>query len=352
MKKSTMKSISIIIPRLDNNAPVQVAMALAKQLASNHQVFVYTIKGTLASYAGDIPVKKITVNNIIKILSSDIIHTHCFLPDLIGMIFKFLSFSKAVLFVTTVHCDPLEEFKNRKLRQFLIRLWIYALRKFDKTIVLNSHVARTLTSRGVKSNVIYNGKDVFFNDYPGVKSKILKFSGGRKIIGAYSVFKRVKGIEQLIEYAINMDSSRCIVIAGDGELMPEFKLALHSNALEHKVLILGHVNNAHNLLRYFDVYVITSRSEGFPIALIEALASGIPICHSNIPQFIEFKNNLGFISEVYELDNIVSLSNSLDACLDSDLLVNHSEHNKMVYLYGLTERSMCNSYLKYCYEIN
>lgn len=351
MKQSTIKSIAIIIPRLDEKAPIQVAMALAKQLSKKHHVCVYTLRGKSALYSDGVRIKALTVRNINEILENDIIHTHCFLPDLIGLFIKLLPFKMPKL-VSTVHCDPLEEFQSKKIRRFLINFWLFALKRYDKAICLNSHVSKILNDRGISSSIIYNGKNVEFSDLSELNNKIIRFADGRNVIGTYSVLKPVKGLEQLIEYARIMDESKCIVIAGDGDLMTEFKSKICENSLENKVLLLGFVKNAHNLLPVFDVFVMTSRSEGFPIALIEALASGTPICHSNIPQFLEFKSKLKYTSEVYELDRTSSLSEGLNSCIKSLFSMKNSAHNKSVYLEFLTENSMCDAYIKYCYEIN
>lgn len=225
------------------------------------------------------------------------------------------------------------------------------MRSLDRVIVLNICTKKQLKSKRIKAEVIYNGKDIYFSDISDTNTIIQSFAKGRKIIGTYSVLKAVKGIEQLIQYAKIMDKSKCIIIAGDGELMNHFKSMLEDNELLDKVLLLGFIKNAYRLLPSFDVFVMTSRSEGFPIALIEALASGKPICHSNIVQFIEFKNKLGYLAEVYELDNVESLSKKLDSCLDSNVLKSKYLVNIKLYQEFLTERSMCSSYLNAYYDV-
>ncbi len=349
MKQNIMKSISIIIPRLDNKAPIQVAMSIAKSLTADYRVYVYCVHDCSESYKYQgISVNKLSISNFLNLRNSDIIHSHCFIPDVIGFLLKCIFYKNSIKFFTTVHCDPFEEFQNKKIKGLLRCVWLFILGKYDKVIVLNSYVKNLLAAKSIKADVIHNGKNVKFIRNNFFKEKIESFANGRKVIGTYAVFNAIKGIDQLIKYAAHMDESKCIVIAGDGHLMSEYKKMIDEHELIEKVLLLGFVSDAHNLLTYFDVFVMTSRSEGFPIALIEALSSGKPICHSNIPQFREFKRQLGYVAEVYEIDNIVSLSEKLNTCLNDIVVKNCYTTNNEIYKIHLTENSMYNSYLK-CY---
>jgi glycosyltransferase involved in cell wall biosynthesis len=81
------------------------------------------------------------------------------------------------------------------------------------------------------------------------------------------------------------------VIAGDGELFEALSNQVKQAGLEQRVLLLGFCNRASifNLLKAGDVYVMPSRSEGIPFALLEAAALGLPIVATNcggIPEVV------------------------------------------------------------------
>jgi len=63
--------------------------------------------------------------------------------------------------------------------------------------------------------------------------------------------------------------------AGDGELRePVERLA---QQLRVPLLLTGHIENAHALLSQLNVFVLTSRYEGLPFALLEAMALNVPV---------------------------------------------------------------------------
>ncbi|MDE6606316.1 MAG: glycosyltransferase [Lachnospiraceae bacterium] len=71
-----------------------------------------------------------------------------------------------------------------------------------------------------------------------------------------------------------------LMIIGEGEYTQYRKLA-EELGMERDVLFTGVMKNPFSLLAKADVYALTSESEGFPNALIEAMACGIPCVSVN-----------------------------------------------------------------------
>lgn len=68
-----------------------------------------------------------------------------------------------------------------------------------------------------------------------------------------------------------------LLIAGDGPERQRLEEAIEAHALGDRVRLLGHVAEPARLLRVADAFVLPSRYEGTPFALLEAMASGLPV---------------------------------------------------------------------------
>jgi L-malate glycosyltransferase len=65
------------------------------------------------------------------------------------------------------------------------------------------------------------------------------------------------------------------VIVGDGELRPDLESQARELGLSARVRFLGWRSDLERIYGATDVFVLTSRNEGTPVALIEAMASGV-----------------------------------------------------------------------------
>jgi glycosyltransferase involved in cell wall biosynthesis len=83
-------------------------------------------------------------------------------------------------------------------------------------------------------------------------------------------------IEAFCEVHRTLPNAR-LMVAGDGPLRGELAHQVAQQGLNHAVLLAGARNDIPELLRAADVFVLSSRIEGMPLAVGEALASGLPV---------------------------------------------------------------------------
>ncbi|GAB2920553.1 glycosyltransferase [Paraburkholderia jirisanensis] len=74
-----------------------------------------------------------------------------------------------------------------------------------------------------------------------------------------------------------------LVIVGDGAFRQELEACAQQLGIAPRVHFLGHQNNPHALLANASAVVLSSRYEGMPMVLLEALAHGKPIVATDCP---------------------------------------------------------------------
>jgi glycosyltransferase involved in cell wall biosynthesis len=88
-----------------------------------------------------------------------------------------------------------------------------------------------------------------------------------------------KGFDRLIE-AFQLVAQDCpgwkLLIVGEGSLRPKLERLVSSLGLEGCVDLPGRVGNPRTLFARCDLFVMSSHSEGFGLALVEAMSAGLP----------------------------------------------------------------------------
>jgi glycosyltransferase involved in cell wall biosynthesis len=82
-----------------------------------------------------------------------------------------------------------------------------------------------------------------------------------------------------------------LVLAGKGPLEIELRNLAAKLHIDKHVIFLGHRNDIPDVLRAYDVFVLPSFSEGLCLALLEAMASGIPVIASRVGGIPEILNS-------------------------------------------------------------
>lgn len=73
-----------------------------------------------------------------------------------------------------------------------------------------------------------------------------------------------------------------LVLAGDGALFEKMKTLATNLGIRDRVVFLGYIKNVHELYPCCDVAVSTSKIEGLPFNIMEAMACGLPVVASDI----------------------------------------------------------------------
>lgn len=196
-------------------------------------------------------------------------------------------------------------------------------RYYDYLIACSQGVADSLTASGIKYDkvkVIRNSITIPSNlsEITGETIKD-KFKLKDKIVLGMSTWfhKERKGFDILFNAFKMLDDKFVLLLVGvpEEDKNKVIDFAAEFNIPEHKIIMPGYVENIWEYYKAMDIFLLTSRSEGFSLALLEAAAARLPIIVSNIPGNNEFivdgRNGLLFdIVKPDELKNsILKLAN-------------------------------------------
>ncbi len=95
-------------------------------------------------------------------------------------------------------------------------------------------------------------------------------------VGRLTAIKQHHLFLEAARLTANGDPAALFLIAGDGELRAALEQTAHDFGIAERVRFLGWRQDLATIYGASDVFLLTSRNEGTPVALIEALAGGTP----------------------------------------------------------------------------
>lgn len=101
-------------------------------------------------------------------------------------------------------------------------------------------------------------------------------------LGTFSAPKNHKFVVEIFSEIVKQRSNTKLVCCGTGALMPIVKEQAKELGILDKIIFPGVVRNANEYLMAMDCFVFPSFFEGFPISILEAEASGLPIVMSDV----------------------------------------------------------------------
>lgn len=223
---------------------------------------------------------------IMRDQSFDIIHTNGYFADIIGIPAARMM---GIPSISTCHGFITNDMKL-KLYCFLDRM---VLLFANKIIAVSDDIKDNLAKIGIKKSKIR----VILNSVESNSDRsALKFSRMQipsnldlqdedLVLGYVGRLSEEKGTKFLIEAVSSLDQAKVpvkLLLIGDGHQKRELERLVQEKGLNRKVLFVGFQDRIEVWLKMLDVFVLPSLSEGTPMALLEAMAQGLPVVASNV----------------------------------------------------------------------
>ena len=151
-------------------------------------------------------------------------------------------------------------------------------------------------SKAVASRVVHGSARVIYAGVtipPGEPPALHRHATSEIILGTAGRLVELKGIEYLLSAAAALRRefpALRVEIAGSGPQREKLEGAVAHAGLGEQVKFLDWIDDLASVLPRWDVFVMPSLEEGFPIAALDAMAAGLPVVATSVggvPELIE-----------------------------------------------------------------
>lgn len=206
-----------------------------------------------------------------------LVHTHGYRSDLVAGL---AARRVGVPWISTAHGFTSRTAQVRCYERMQRRAW----RRCDQVIA----VSRPMANRLVRSGVAQRRVELIPNGFGpiGVAPRPsraeararLGVSADATVVGWVGRLSVEKGPDVMLEAAAQLSQPGLrVVFIGDGPERARLEAAAAARGLTERIVFAGAIPDARDYFAAFDLFALTSRTEGTPMVLFEAMAGGVPI---------------------------------------------------------------------------
>lgn len=296
------------------------------------QILCLQKKGSLGEEISGVPILELhasdgfkfssvlDVARIIKKSNVDIIHTHNPAPHFYGALAGFLT---GVPVLNTKHG---RNYPGSRKKVFLNRLSTVLTSKVVPVSHEAADVCRSIEKiHEKKIHPIWNGVDVgTFSPGNGDKRLLatLGMSQDDQVVGIVARLSPEKNHSCLLrafaKVKNDLEGGRLLVV-GDGVLRGQLESEAKSLGIGDRVVFAGSRHDVPGLLRECDIFALSSKTEGLPLTVLEAMACGLPVVATDVGGISEavLDGETGFL---VSSDDCIAMGSSLKALLKDAVL--------------------------------
>jgi len=168
---------------------------------------------------------------------------------------------------------------------------IFAVSHEVKAVVLRQYRLKHSKIMVLKNGIVFDDNvskiEEIENEFFASEGKLKIIAVGR-LVGLKGYDVLVKAVAELVDQGFD---DVFVLIAGEGEERPRLEELIRKFKLQSFVKLLGLRHDILKLMKFSDIFVMSSRFEGLSIAMIEAMACGLPIIASDAPGIREHVEN-------------------------------------------------------------
>lgn len=213
-------------------------------------------------------------------IAPDVVHTHGYRSDVVDAP---VARTLGIPTVATVHGFTGGGWKNRVYQWLQLR----AFRRFDGVVPVSRPLASQLERSGVPRERLHTIPNIRIPEEaflaPAEARAQLGADADGFHVGWVGRITSEKGPDVLLDaFELLADAPFTASVVGDGRLREGLAARTAQGPLDGRVRWVGGVPEAYRILPGFDLLVLSSRTEGTPMVLLEAMAAGVPIVTTRV----------------------------------------------------------------------
>jgi glycosyltransferase involved in cell wall biosynthesis len=275
-----------------------------------------------------------------------VVHTHSSKAGILGR--AAARTAGADVIIHSIHGFGFHDGQPPLVRKFFVGLERMASRWTDMFVAVSEENIRTGVREGIfpgdRCRLIRSGFDTgrFTSGSRAEGRRLIGLAGDAPVVGTISVFKHQKAPLDFVNVARRVAAEvpgARFVMVGDGELRPEVDRALAKGSLDGRFHMMGWRREIPDLLRAFDVFLLTSLWEGLPKVVPQAMLSGVPVVATAVDGTREIIDDGkdGFLCRPGDVETmakrvvaVLSGASRLDPSFKRDRLLAEFDQGKMV----------------------
>ena len=282
--------VAFFIPSLSNRGPNVFTVYLIKSLVNfgyvnKEDITVFYFKSCDNSLVFPCSTRKFRVSEVFELRKYDILHSTMFLPDLFVSLCSMFRGGTVCGLHNEIRIDT--SFLYGNIKAFIVsRLWELSLGQFSHLVMSSNSMREYYKRLGVKnkSSIIPYGvpkdENLYYCNVPD-NDKFTSLKNKYTVLGTCGLLIERKNHTILLDFLSN-NLSYALILIGDGPLELDLREKSASLGLSERVIFTGFVDNSIQYYKYFDIYISPSYSEGFGLAMLNAISFDIPICTSEL----------------------------------------------------------------------
>lgn len=276
--------IAFVVNSLNKGGAERVVSLLSQELSKHNEVVIILFDNSVAyEYGGkiiDIECKSVSgkIGKIFNVLKRRTKLKKIFEEEQFDKIFAFMESAYLPSMLTGY---PVIASVRNNIKVYSKYITKYILPKAQKIVAVSKDIEKQLNTLGIKHTQTIQNPIVIDNEYK-IKEELTQY---KPFILAVGRLHDQKNFKLLIESFKNSQAKNelNLLIVGEGQKREELQELVNRYGLEKNIYLVGQKDNIKDYYLQCEMFVLSSKYEGFPNVLVEALSNGCACISTDCP---------------------------------------------------------------------